>query len=441
MQILILVSALVAGQTVMPARVVDTWRVEVGPGTIAVDGRSVTLAEAVVFDIAPPERVCVRDECHTAVPVYDDTAPGWRKGLKFRMLKAEECSATGLLHPDSVRIKRAMGGTPYEPGKDYGLDPFWAAFGRLDGSAILPRQAVYADYDYDACRLDTIALDAAGKAVLLKGTPGVALLYPPQLDAGALALVNVWVIGRTSKLSDDNLFPIDYTPRADAKPAEGQSQAEKFLPKTLAKLRAGEPVTIVAFGDSVTEGGGVTRPEDWYQNQFAARLHQRFPASEIRVVNAGWGGMSSRHYFDEPPGGPYDFVRDVLEPKADLVTMEFVNDAYLDEAGVEREYNEIVGRIRETGAEVALITPHLIRPDWMQIETIKVKEDPRAYVRGLRLFAEKQAVALADGSRMYCEAWRQGIPYLTLMANNINHPDARGHALFAQALMAMFPEK
>jgi hypothetical protein len=39
----------------------------------------------------------------------------------------------------------------------------------------------------------------------------------------------------------------------------------------------------------------------------------------------------------------------------------------------------------------------------------------------------------------YGRLWRQGIPYLTLMENNINHPNVFGHTLFADSLMALFP--
>ena len=34
---------------------------------------------------------------------------------------------------------------------------------------------------------------------------------------------------------------------------------------------------------------------------------------------------------EAPAGGTYDFQRDVPDRKPDLVTIEFVNDAYLDE--------------------------------------------------------------------------------------------------------------
>ena len=48
-------------------------------------------------------------------------------------------------------------------------------------------------------------------------------------------------------------------------------------------------------------------------------------------------------------------------------------------------------------------------------------------------------IALADASRRYGRLWRQGIPYSSLMLNSINHPDARGMKLFADALMELFP--
>ena len=49
------------------------------------------------------------------------------------------------------------------------------------------------------------------------------------------------------------------------------------------------------------------------------------------------------------------------------------------------------------------------------------------------------AVNLADASLRYGRLWRQGIPYNTMMKNNINHPDARGMRIFADSLIALFP--
>jgi hypothetical protein len=68
-----------------------------------------------------------------------------------------------------------------------------------------------------------------------------------------------------------------------------------------------------------------------------------------------------------------------------------------------------------------------------------IDDDPREYVKFLRNFTSKNKIPLADASLRYGRLWRQGIPYNTLMKNNINHPDARGMKIFADALMALFP--
>jgi lysophospholipase L1-like esterase len=143
----------------------------------------------------------------------------------------------------------------------------------------------------------------------------------------------------------------------------------------------------------------------------------------------------------QPRGSEKDFVRDVIEPHPDLVTIEFVNDAWLKDQALVDHYNEIMKRLSEANPEVILIAPHLVRPDWMGLNTYKFDEDPRPYVKGLKAYAQAHDLALADVSTLWCRLWRQGLPYMTLEANSINHPDARGHQLFADALMALFPGK
>ena len=64
--------------------------------------------------------------------------------------------------------------------------------------------------------------------------------------------------------------------------------------------------------------------------------------------------------------------------------------------------------------------------------------DPRPYVAGVRQFTGKHRIALADASLRWGHLWKEGIPYITLLSNSINHPDDRGHELFAQALIELF---
>jgi hypothetical protein len=50
----------------------------------------------------------------------------------------------------------------------------------------------------------------------------------------------------------------------------------------------------------------------------------------------------------------------------------------------------------------------------------------------------KNGLALADASKRWGRLWRQGIPYMTLMLNAINHPDPRGMGIFVDSLMELF---
>ena len=295
------------------------------------------------------------------------------------------------------------------------------------------------DYSYGPARLDSIFINGAGQVRLALGNPGLGVDFPPEGNADEYRIGTVWNPGNLEVLIEENLFPIEIgtSPEADS-----SDMAERLLPKTLAKLRNGEAVTIVAWGDSVSNGGGVGGNTDaWYQNVFHKRLQARFPKADITLHTAAWPGRGSRNYLESPAGSQYDFERDVIERKPDLVTLEWVNDAYLKDDVLMAHYTMILERLQGGGAEALLLTPHLVRPDWMGVSTLKFDEDPRPYVQGLYRFSKEKNVALADGAQRWCNLWRQGIPYTSLLANAINHPDARGHALLADALLAVFPER
>jgi len=422
----------------MPIEIAGDWQVKVGPGQVTLDGRDLRLAEAVTVDVAPPPVVSVRDEETPRLPMYDEKTGPWRRGLHPKALLAQECVCTGLLVPGTLKVKAGPGAAEvFEPGKDVKVEEYWTGVGRLEGSRIAENQKVWLDYDYVPCRLDSIVMDAAGQVKVVPGTPAAMLAQPPTLPAGETAIARVWLQGPTARLTDLSLYPIEPEAPAVVAPVAGQ-----LLPKTLQKLRNGEKVLIIAWGDSVTCGGGVGGQTDaWYQNRFAAELRERFPQAQIELRTAGWGGRDSKTYMAQPRGAEKDFVRDVLEPKADLVTMEWVNDSWLHGDAFKTHYDDIVAQISATGAEIVFIAPHLVRPDWLKVQDPRFDEDPRPYVRDLKQYAADHNMPLADGSALWCQLWRQGIPYITYEANWINHPDARGHQLFADALMGLFPEK
>lgn len=385
-----------------------------------------------VVEIPRPGMIAVTNEKYEKLPDFDAKKSGWSKGIRLNGVIAAECTAQGALDPDSLVVRDGPGisATTFRKGMDYEADLDWGSVGRLPQGGIKPEQAVFIAYRHAKLRLDSIVFSADGKIVLKTGTPHLVMPEAPALEPGETRLANIFISGRLNALSDDNLFPILETAYPDP---QKPSVAEQLLPKTLEKLRSGETLKILAWGDSVTTFNR-------YQSMFVERLRARYPRANIELVTEAWGGRNTGSYLAEAPGAPHNYQEKVLAQKPDLIISEFVNDASLNEQQVEERYGKFLADFQNLGAEWIILTPHYVRPDRMGLATQKnIDEDPRPYVKGLRLFAEKHPVALADASLRYGRLWRQGIPYLTLMENTINHPNVFGHTIFTDSLMALFP--
>jgi lysophospholipase L1-like esterase len=406
---------------------VGEWRVRV---TVRLpDGqRQATL------DVPPPDIVTVVDERHATLADFNPAGPPWRKGPPLAGVRAEECSVRGAVDPESVVVKDAAGGSGrvFVRGTDYEADLDWGSFGRLPGGGIGADQPVFASYRYCLRRLDSIVLAPDGTITLRPGKPHVVTCEPPPLAAGELRLANIFIPGRITALAADCLYPILETEYPEP-PRPQPSVAETLLPATMRKLRAGEPLTVLAWGDSVTTYGR-------WQSMFVDRLRERFPAARIELVTEGWGGRNTGSYLAEPPGSEHNYQEKVLDRRPDLVVSEFVNDAGLSPEQVEERYGRLLADFRGIGAEWIILTPHYVMPSWMKLESQReIDEDPRPYVTGVREFGRRHGVAVADASLRYGRLWRRGIPYQTLMENDINHPNVFGHSLFADSLLALFP--
>lgn len=417
--------------------IVGDWQVQVSAGNVKHGKTHVRISQPITLTVEPATLLHVKDEKYDSLPLYDANAAPWTRGARLRQLITFETTAPDCLVPDSLALKPGPGAAlPYIQGKDYALEPHWATMGRVAGG-IAEGQPVWADYACGWGRLDTIAVSPQGKVRLVQGTPHNATPHPPDLEKGELPLANLWIAPRLPKLTAEFLYPI-VEPTYPEPKRRRTPPAANLLPKVWAKLHSGQPVHILAWGDSVTAGGQASDAAHQYQSRFVALLKAQFPNASIRLTTAGWGGRNSDSFLKEPPGAPFNFEHAVLEPHPDLIVMEFVNDAFMTPPVVEEKYTLLQRRFAEVGAEWVILTPHFVRPDWMGASNARVETDPRPYVAGLRQFAAKHNVALADASLRWGHLLKEGIPYTTLLCNSINHPDDRGHELFAQALVELF---
>lgn len=387
-----------------------------GPWAVSVDG--------VAYPITPTEIVTVAAERIEPLPDFNfKTTAGWTKGARLAGVVAAECTVQGALDPESLVVWE--GERMLTRGRDYEADLAAGTVGRMPEGP----KSVTVSYRYAKQRIDSIVLGADGRTTVRQGVGHVVTPEAPALGPGERRLASVYLFGHGKVLTEDNLFPV----MEEAYPETGRATAGVLLPKTLAKLKSGALLKVLIWGDSVST-------YNRYQTQFVTRLKARYPGANIELVTEAWGGRNTSAYLKEPPGSEHNYQEKVLAVKPDLIVSEFVNDASLNEAAVEERYSKLLADFQKLGAEWIILTPHYIRLDWMGLTRQReIDEDPRPYVKGLRMFAAKYGVALADASLRYGRLWRQGIPFLTLMENNINHPNVFGHSLFADALMALFP--
>jgi hypothetical protein len=74
----------------------------------------------------------------------------------------------------------------------------------------------------------------------------------------------------------------------------------------------------------------------------------------------------------------------------------------------------------------------------MNLTSVRGAKETRQYVQELKDFATKHRLGLADASARWENLASEGLPYITLLKNTINHPDDRGHRIFAEDLMVNF---
>ncbi|NQU45295.1 SGNH/GDSL hydrolase family protein [bacterium] len=373
--------------------------------------------------------------------VLPDVAPkGWACGRRLdRLGHAAGGLGPGVraFDPGSVVVRHAD--CLLEEGKDYLLDHEWGTMGLAPGSTVTNEDRVEIDYRYSLLRLDSLVLTGGGQRVVRRGQSDLTVPEPPALGEGERREANI-LVPYFSDGGDVDVYPILETPaQAQTLTTPGR------IPNTMAKIWAGRPVKIVCWGDSVTEGGDASSPGKKYVSVFAEMLREKFPECDFTVKPVCLGGSNSDQWLHPEKS---ERLRDdaslhwvgwqaVADEKPDLITLEFVNDAGLEPRTYEEHYADIVRRTRELGAELVLITPHFTRPSMMGFESLR-DEEKRAYVLFLRKFSEGRRLALADASSRWGHLWKEGIPYMTLLRNGINHPEDRGHALFAEELIRCF---
>jgi lysophospholipase L1-like esterase len=221
---------------------------------------------------------------------------------------------------------------------------------------------------------------------------------------------------------------IDYSYRTP-NPWPVQAPQAQFLTRTRAKLTSGQPVKIVAFGDSITAGGEASRPELIFWNRYAKELRSRYPDARITIENGATGG-------DSTVQGLERLRSKVIDLCPDLVLIGFgMNDH--NRGGVpvpqfQENLKQMIALIHnQTGAEVILYSAFPPNPKWSF-----GSHHMADYAAATEGVAREMACAYADVFDNWQSLAARKKPE-DLLGNNINHPNDFGHWIYAQVLSAL----
>lgn len=125
------------------------------------------------------------------------------------------------------------------------------------------------------------------------------------------------------------------------------------LPRVKARLKAGEPVSIVAIGSSSTRGVGASDWASTYPEVMQRELMRLNPRSAVTIINSGVNGETI-------PGQLARMERDALAPRPDLVIWQLgANDVIFRLGDIPDDLGERivagVRQIRQAGADVILM--------------------------------------------------------------------------------------
>jgi len=403
------------------------WTLKVDPGAAMIAGKQIPITQPGVLNETPAPETTVTGE---SIVLPDASTSSADHGVPLKALISGGATLPNALDPISVAVWSAAAPPRhlYKKDVDYLLDPVWGELSRKPGGAIPVGQPVFVDYKVRQMRLDTIELRTDGTLQLKKGVPARTAPEAPEADKDTLALATVYLSYNTDRLTADSIFPVGSPLPAPTEEERKAMVAE--VSHTRAKLQANSKVTIVFWGDSVTEGQALSDPSQRFPDLVAKALEGEFKGANLNVVNAGAAGANIQQRLPS-------LDKDVLSHHPDLVVVEFVNDSGLTAQELKKDYTAAVDQMKKAGSEVILTTPNFVMPKMMGIKSLRGK-DNRPDVKVIREVARAENVGLADVSRQWEHLADEGIPYTALLANGVNQPDSRGQAIYAQTIEKFF---
>ena len=189
-----------------------------------------------------------------------------------------------------------------------------------------------------------------------------------------------------------------------------------------------ELIKFIEKGESIEEPINIRDLNKVYHEQFRMMLAKKYEATSVSVINSGIGG-------DSMTGMKERVYRDVINHDPDLVIINGTLN-WTEQHGTLEDFQakleNIIQAIKKNcESDIICLTPNAISnliPDELLEKRVDIVRD----------VAQKKQVSLVDVYKLWSAFTTNRGELEECLANEINHPTAAGHKVYALALMQLF---
>ncbi len=205
--------------------------------------------------------------------------------------------------------------------------------------------------------------------------------------------------------------------------ADGECSVRGGLPHFMAKIKAGEPVTVAFIGGSITQGGFC------YRLQLSKWLESRYPGVKFTWVNAGVSGTGTDL-------GAFRVDEQVLATKPDLVFIEFSANG-----GYTPAMEGIIRKIHAHDADTDICLLYSATGPHMRLyqkgetaDVIKEQEELAEHYALPSVHMARRAAALEAEGRLIWKGSKNEDSDKIVFSTDGLHPAKSGGNLYAEAV-------
>jgi acyl-CoA thioesterase-1 len=189
-------------------------------------------------------------------------------------------------------------------------------------------------------------------------------------------------------------------------------------------------INLVFHGHSVPAGyfkTPVVNTLEAYPYQVLRALKAEYPFAVINIINTSIGGENSE-------SGAKRFETEVLNHKPDVLFIDYaLNDQGIGLERAKMAWEKMISIALKKGIKVILLSPS---PD-QRVNILETKNVLEQHTRQIKNLAEKYGVGLTDSYELFRQKVLSGESISNYMSQ-VNHPNEKGHALIAGAIMRYF---